>query len=717
MAFFPAENTTSMSTTHDRRKENETLTETLVRFLRERYRDAIGTLAQHYPNEQRSLVVDYDELYEFDREIAEDILAKPDEMQEYLEEALRNFDLPADVSLDRAHVRVANLPDEYTHYPGHFSPTKVHNDQPYIGVEGEIVAGSDVHPKVTETAFECKRCGTMTYIPQTDRGYQEPHECQGCERQGPFRVNFDQSEFIDAQKIRLSEPPEVAGGEGQSIDIFVEDDLAGEVTTGDRVTITGRLHLEQRTKGNEKKSTFEPYLNGHAIEVQESDQTTVEVSHDERKEIDGIVDGELGEPLVVAAESIAPGVFGEQYDHMKRAIVLAVVGGDWVEGKDGSVERGSISMLLVGDPSTGKSALINQAESNAPRSVGVSGKGAREAGITASAVRDDFSDGEWTLKAGAFVKANGGIVRIDELDDMPPDVRAAMLEPMANGKINVSKAGINATLQTRVGVIAAANPKYGRFDPYEPVVEQVELGSTLISRFDLGFTVTETDEVNTVKQVARDIVGRREHKKRLDVAPETIEPGETDKYDPPVRSELLRKWLALAGDQPSPVIASEELEQRIADEFSDFKTKHMGEDAPVPATWRDLEAQLRLAEAAAKLEFSETIEERHFKTALSLTMRSMRDFGMNEDGEFDADVRESGTSKTQRDRITVLEDIVEQQCSEGNSNGAAVEDVLDEAEAEGVDRKRAEKALRKIKEEIGSLYEPMDGTLKWLGRA
>ncbi|OYR82800.1 MCM family protein, partial [Halorubrum ezzemoulense] len=141
------------------------------------------------------------------------------------------------------------------------------------------------------------------------------------------------------------------------------------------------------------------------------------------------------------------------------------------------------------------------------------------------------------------------------------------------------------------------------------------------------------------------------------------------------------------------------------------------EDAPVPATWRDLEAQLRLAEAAAKLEFSETIEERHFKTALSLTMRSMRDFGMNEDGEFDADVRESGTSKTQRDRITVLEDIVEEQCYEGESNGTPVERVLDEAEEEGIDRKRAEKTLRKIKEEIGSLYEPMDGELKWLGRA
>jgi len=95
----------------------------------------------------------------------------------------------------------------------------------------------------------------------------------------------------------------------------------------------------------------------------------------------------------------------------------------------------------------------------------------------------------------------------------------------------------------------------------------------------------------------------------------------------------------------------------------------------------------------------------------------MRDFGMNEDGEFDADLRESGTSKTQRDRITVIEDIVQEQCSAGNTNGTDIEDVLDEAEAEGVDRSRAEKTIRKIKEEIGSLYEPTDGTLKWLGRA
>ena len=123
MAFFPAENTTSMSTTHDRRKENETTTETLTRFLRERYCDAVGTLAQRYPNEERSLVVDYDELFEFDWSIAEDYLTKPEQMGEYFEEALRQYDLPADIDLANAHVRVSNLPPEHTYYPGVFSPT------------------------------------------------------------------------------------------------------------------------------------------------------------------------------------------------------------------------------------------------------------------------------------------------------------------------------------------------------------------------------------------------------------------------------------------------------------------------------------------------------------------------------------------------------------------------------------------------------------------
>ncbi len=698
--------------------QNENLdpAEKFTRFFRGYYKNAVAQLAQQYPNEQRSLEIEYGDLFQADRDLAEDWLKKPDQMQAYAEEGLRLYDLPADISMNNAHVRMIDLPTSQTHYPGHFSPTKVHRDRPFIGVQGEIVASSSVYPSIIESAFECQRCGTMTYIPQSDSGFQEPHECQGCERQGPFKINFDQSEFVDTQKLRVAEPPEIAAGEGETIDVYVEDDIAGIVTTGDRVTINGLLRLEQRTSGRSKSNAFDLYIVGQSIEIEESDHATIEITEEDKQEIRAFASGEHGDPLELSSASIAAGVFGADFDHIKRALVLSVVSGEWITHPDGEVDRGSINVLVVGDPGTAKSKLIKQAQNNSPRGVGVSGKGAKTAGITASAVRDDFSDGEWTLKAGAFVKANGGVLRVDELDDMPEDVRSAMLEPMANGEINVSKAGINATLETRTSVVAAANPKYGRFDRYEPIAEQVALNPALISRFDLAFVVTDDNNPDTDQPIGRKIVARRELAKRKDVDPSSVDPDVEEELEPPVDGELLRKWIALAKRQPAPVMSEKALEHEIADHFVDFRTKHSSDDAPVPATWRRLEAKLRIAEAAAKLELSPTIERRHVQTAISLVMRSMKDFGMNEDGQFDADVVESGTSKPQRDRITTIENTVEEMCQE---SGGAVdrEDVLDEVEELGFDRQRVDKEIDKLMLEIGSMYEPTDGKVKWLGRA
>jgi len=90
---------------------NQDLTERFIQFYRNYYREEIGGLAQRYPNEQRSLYIEYDDLYQFDRDLAEDFRTKPEQMREYAEEALRLYDLPADVSLGRAHVRIENLPE------------------------------------------------------------------------------------------------------------------------------------------------------------------------------------------------------------------------------------------------------------------------------------------------------------------------------------------------------------------------------------------------------------------------------------------------------------------------------------------------------------------------------------------------------------------------------------------------------------------------------
>ena len=216
------------------RAENAEIIDRFDEFYRSYYRNEIGELAQKYPSEQKSLYVDWNDLYRFDPDIADDFIAQPQQMREYAEEALRLYDLPVDVKLGSAHVRVQNLSDKTG-----IREIRADHVGNLVSVQGIVRKATDVRPKMQQAAFECQRCGTMTRIPQSDGDFQEPHECQGCERQGPFKINFDQSEFIDSQKIRVQESPEgLRGGETpQAIDVNIEDDITGRVTAGDHVTI------------------------------------------------------------------------------------------------------------------------------------------------------------------------------------------------------------------------------------------------------------------------------------------------------------------------------------------------------------------------------------------------------------------------------------------------------------------------------------------------
>ena len=409
---------------------NQDLTERFIQFYRNYYREEIGTLAQQYPNEQRSLYVDYDELFQFDRDLAEDFRTKPDQMREYAEEALRLYDLPADVSLGRAHVRIENLPESID-----IRGIRVHDDHigKLVSVKGIVRKATDVRPKVTEAAFECQRCGTMTYIPQSDGGFQEPHECQGCERQGPFRVNFDQSEFIDSQKLRIQESPEgLRGGETpQSLDVDIVDDITGKVSPGDHVTCVGVLHIEQVEQGNEKSAIFDLYMDGVSISIEDEEFEDMNITEEDKREIIELSNREdIYEAMV---GSIAPAIYG--YDEEKLAMILQLFSGVTKHLPDGSRIRGDLHMLLIGDPGTGKSQMISYVENIAPRSVYTSGKGSSAAGLTAAAVRDDFGDGQqWSLEAGALVLADKGIAAVDELDKMDC-VTGDTLVSLADGRV------------------------------------------------------------------------------------------------------------------------------------------------------------------------------------------------------------------------------------------------------------------------------------------
>jgi DNA replicative helicase MCM subunit Mcm2 (Cdc46/Mcm family) len=246
-----------MARTHDTE-----LIDRFEEFYNEWYHDDIVALAEEYPDDSKSLHVDLEKLHEFDAELADGFRTKPQQLKQYAEEALRLYDLPGDVSLGQADIRPFGLPE--TTPIGSLS-----SDQrgELVAIRGVVLSATDVTPELTTGAFECQRCGTLTRIPQdTGAGErQDPHECQGCERQGPFKINYDQSEFVDAQEFRLAElphelPDTVDANEGV---VAVEDDLAGEVTPGDHVTVTACVVLEQQQQNTTR---FDLSFRGWSVE-------------------------------------------------------------------------------------------------------------------------------------------------------------------------------------------------------------------------------------------------------------------------------------------------------------------------------------------------------------------------------------------------------------------------------------------------------------------
>src|SRR5947208_9227296 len=163
---------------------------------------------------------------------------------------------------------------------------------------------------------------------------------------------------------------------------------------------------------------------------------------------------------------------------------------------DGRRIRGNGHLLLVGDPGTAKSELLSYMSRLSPRGIYATGKAASAAGLTAAAVRDEFGEGRWTLEAGALVLADKGLAAIDELEKMNPQDRSAIHEAMEQQRISVAKAGITAVLQARCAVLAAANPKFGRFDETKFVAEQLDLPPALISRFDLIFSMIDRPQAD-----------------------------------------------------------------------------------------------------------------------------------------------------------------------------------------------------------------------------
>jgi replicative DNA helicase Mcm len=820
----------------------------------------------------KSISVDFFDLTRFDPDLAEMLLDEPEEVIKAAELAVEQFDVGKPL-----RVRFFNFPESAKVLIRNIR--SIHLNK-FIALEGIIRQASNVRPEVVSARFECPSCGNVITLQQTENKFREPTRCT-CGRKGKFRLLS--KDLVDAQRLVVEESTQSleGGAEPKRLSIFLREDLVEpymekKTTPGKNVLITGVLQevpIPARDGGISTR--FEIVMNCNHIDTVEEDFTDIVINEEDEAMIKSLAKEKgIYEKLTA---SMAPSIFG--HDKIKEALVLQMMGGVRKKKIDGTIIRGDIHMLLVGDPGAGKSALLTFIKTAAPKARYIAGRSTSGAGITATVVKDEFLRG-WALEAGAIVLADRGVLVLDEMDKMSKEDTSALHEGMeqqsyhpdfeimfsdatkkkigdfvddlmdknknkivqgndceilpvdnyevlttdfnkikpikvnrvsrhkapnyfievefTNGRkvqvtpehpffvftedgytevgaedlgvgmhipaprklltkkkdgtietidvsktlikllnddlglvqikslgqiknsgekwvydvtvepnhtfvseglvlhntITIAKANIQATLRAQTTILAAANPKLGRFDPFAPLGQQIDLPPALINRFDLIFVLRDLPDRVKDEKIAHHVLMHQSYQgAEAEIPPENF-----------------RKYIAYVKQRIFPVLTDEAMGdiKKFYVELRNAGTS--GDDAlrPIPISARQLEAIVRLAEGSARIRLSDKVEKKDVARSISLLRYCLNEIGMDpETGQIDIDRIGSGITASDRGKIISVRDII-YKLDEGGKKTIPMDDILEEAEKKGISEQKVEEAIDKLKRQ-GDIFQPKQG--------
>ncbi len=665
--------------------------ERFLQFLKkEKYRTRISQMAIQG---KESITIDFEELFGYDQRLAETLLDKPDE---YLTHANNAAYAQLGIEDKEYAEKQTAITARITNLLGREQLRKLGSKQmgKLVMIEAIVVRATPVRPMVMQAAFKCKRCGTVTKTEQTGQFLKAPTVCTSpdCGKDGPFEFVQDDSLFIDSQDLRLQERPEdlPPGQLPRTLGVkLIGSEVVDVARPGDHVSIVGIVHAFAPSRpGIGKLRTFILQLDANSIEVMGKEPETTSTSTEEEAKILALSKDPFVHKKLLT--SIAPSIFG--YEHIKEAILYLLCGGVSKQLPDVNV-RGEMNALLIGDPGTAKSQLLQYVARIAPRGLYTSGRGTTAAGLTAAVIRE--KGGSMSLEAGALVLADKGIACIDEMDKMRPEDRVAIHEAMEQHTVSVAKGGIVATLNARTAVLAAANPALGRYEPHRTVAENISLPVTILSRFDIIFVLRDVPNRDADTKMSQHI---------LEIHQRGVSPVEA-----PVDAELLRKYISYS-KSVQPELSNDAL-NRLREFYLAMRAASESEGSPVAITARQLESLVRVSEARARAALRKEVTGEDAEAAISIMKRSLEEVGIDMSSyKMDIDLIMTGRPKSVRDKLqVVLSAVVQMEKETGTVEKDAL--VAELEQKHKLSRSEIERMIGQLLRE-GTLYEPGEGRLK-----